>query len=244
MQILIPSTVSAVTISWFSHLPMTASACEVWRSLRHKAGCTFRQSLRLWIRWTRHRSWTWTEPYSFVIVLGHGQTPILSNMPLHKLDVTARLLLWKHEWRICETMQSSHRLSPTMALVRAFLAPTASDDGAGAHFCESLPSSPPRCVALPWKHLTNFRKANFFNLFFSWNTQFKVMTCKNREWYRTFCAFLIHNKRSKGTLTNLSSINLVFIFRCSSSPRNPVYSRHVDFSTLGFSLSLHRHSYI
>ena len=29
----------------------------------------------------------------FVIVLGHGQSPILSNKPLDKLDVTVRLLL-------------------------------------------------------------------------------------------------------------------------------------------------------
>jgi hypothetical protein len=30
---------------------------------------------------------------SFVIVLGHGQSSILSKKPLDKLDVTARLLL-------------------------------------------------------------------------------------------------------------------------------------------------------
>jgi hypothetical protein len=41
-----------------------------------------------------------------------------------------------------------------------------------------------------------------------------------------------------------ASINLVSIFRCSSSPSNPVYSRCVDSSALGFSLSTHRHSYI
>jgi hypothetical protein len=46
------------------------------------------------------------------------------------------------------------------------------------------------------------------------------------------------------TLANLSSINLVFIFRCSSSPRNPVYVSRVDPSVLSFSLSSHRHSYI
>ena len=33
------------------------------------------------------------EFVEFVIVLGHGQSPILSNKPLDKLDVTARLLL-------------------------------------------------------------------------------------------------------------------------------------------------------
>ncbi len=99
---------------------MGTSVWQVRRSLRHKAGCTFRQSLRLWICWVRHRSWTWTETYPFVIVLGHGQSPILSNKTLHKLDVTVRLLLWTQERRMCETMQSSHRPRPVMALVHAF----------------------------------------------------------------------------------------------------------------------------
>ncbi len=36
------------------------------------------------------------------------------------------------------------------------------------------------------------------------------------------------------------SINLVSIFRCSSSPSKPVYERHVDSSPLGFSLSSHQ----
>ena len=40
------------------------------------------------------------------------------------------------------------------------------------------------------------------------------------------------------------SINLVFIFRCSSSPRNPVFTRRVDSLPLVFSLSSHRHSEI
>ncbi len=52
------------------------------------------------------------------------------------------------------------------------------------------------------------------------------------------------NTYSPITLINISFINLVFIFRCSSSPINPVYLRRVDFSTLVFSLSSHRHSYI
>jgi len=39
-------------------------------------------------------------------------------------------------------MQSSHRLRPAMALVRALLAPTASGDGAGARFRAPLPPSP------------------------------------------------------------------------------------------------------
>ena len=43
---------------------------------------------------------------------------------------------------MCETMQSSHRLRPAMALVRALLAPTASGDGGGEPFCAPLPPSP------------------------------------------------------------------------------------------------------
>jgi hypothetical protein len=43
---------------------------------------------------------------------------------------------------------------------------------------------------------------------------------------------------------NLSSINLVSIFRCSSHPHNPVYVKCGDPSDLSFSLSSHRHSYI
>ncbi len=38
------------------------------------------------------------------------------------------------------------------------------------------------------------------------------------------------------------SISSRFIFRCSSSPNNPVYVRRVDSSDLVFSLSSHRHS--
>jgi hypothetical protein len=46
------------------------------------------------------------------------------------------------------------------------------------------------------------------------------------------------------SLTNHSSINLISIFRCSSSARHPVYARRVDPSPLVFSLSSRRHSYI
>ena len=52
---------------------------------------------------------------------------------------------------MCETMQSSHRLRPAMALVRALLAPTASGDGAGARFCATLPPSPHFSAACPEK---------------------------------------------------------------------------------------------
>ncbi len=50
---------------------------------------------------------------------------------------------------MCETMQSSHRLCPVMALVRAFLEPTVSGDGAGARFCVPLPPSPHFSAACP-----------------------------------------------------------------------------------------------
>ncbi len=43
---------------------------------------------------------------------------------------------------------------------------------------------------------------------------------------------------------NLSFVNLVFIFRCSSSTTNPVYESRVNLLVLVCSLSLHRHSYI
>ncbi len=56
---------------------------------------------------------------------------------------------------------------------------------------------------------------------------------------------LIINKKhySPITLTDISFINLDFIFRCSSSPSNPMYESRVDFSVLVFSLSSNRHSY-
>jgi hypothetical protein len=44
------------------------------------------------------------------------------------------------------------------------------------------------------------------------------------------------------TFENISSINLVFIFGCSSSTTNPVSARRVDSSVLVFSLSSHRYS--
>ncbi len=52
------------------------------------------------------------------------------------------------------------------------------------------------------------------------------------------------NTCSPITLVNISSINLVFMFRCSTFTGNPVHVRTVDFSLLLFSLSSHRHSYI
>ena len=57
---------------------------------------------------------------------------------------------------MCETMQSSHRLRPAMALVRALLTPTASGDGAGERFCVSLPPSPHFFGACPKDFTKNF----------------------------------------------------------------------------------------
>jgi hypothetical protein len=53
-----------------------------------------------------------------------------------------------------------------------------------------------------------------------------------------------HTHPSHSQTFRLSSINLVSIFRCSSPPINPVYTRRVDPSALVLSLSSHRHSYI
>jgi hypothetical protein len=53
---------------------------------------------------------------------------------------------------MCETMQSSHRLRPVMALVRVLLAaPTASGDGAVERFCAPLPPAPHFSGACPDK---------------------------------------------------------------------------------------------
>jgi hypothetical protein len=56
---------------------------------------------------------------------------------------------------MCETMQSSHRLRPAMALVRALLAPTVSGDGAGERFCAPLPPSPHFFRSMSSKDLAN-----------------------------------------------------------------------------------------
>ena len=46
------------------------------------------------------------------------------------------------------------------------------------------------------------------------------------------------------TLSNLSPLNLVSIFRCSSPPFNPVYVRRVNSLVVVCSLSSHRHLFI
>ena len=53
--------------------------------------------------------------------------------------------------------------------------------------------------------------------------------CSTTDYFecrRSTCSVTISH--SPITLANLSSINLVSIFRCSSPPRNPVYARRVD----------------
>jgi hypothetical protein len=53
----------------------------------------------------------------------------------------------------------------------------------------------------------------------------------------------IHTHPSHTQTSRLLSSSLS-LGQCSSSPRNPVYVRRVDSSTLVFSLSSHRHSFI
>jgi hypothetical protein len=65
-------------------------------------------------------------------------------------------------------------------------------------------------------------------------------TYQLKYWWDTYH---FKNTYSPITLANISSINLVFIFRCSSSSSNPVYARRVDSSALVFSLSSHLQSY-
>ncbi len=66
-------------------------------------------------------------------------------------------------------------------------------------------------------------------------------TYQLKYWWDTYN---FKNTYSPITLANISSINLVSIFRCFSSPSNPVYARLVDSSALVLSLSSDRHSYI
>ncbi len=60
----------------------------------------------------------------------------------------------------------------------------------------------------------------------------ECFTCQFEYWWDTTH---FKNTYSPITLGDISFINLVFIFRCSSSPRQPVYTRRVDFSVLVFS---------
>jgi hypothetical protein len=66
--------------------------------------------------------------------------------------------------------------------------------------------------------------------------------CRFSHYRRRTCGVKITH--SPIALANLSSINLVSVFRCSSPPHNPVYERCVDPSIFPFSLSSHRHSYV
>ncbi len=65
---------------------------------------------------------------------------------------------------MCETMQSSHRLRPAMALVRVLLtAPTVSGDGAVERFCAPLPPAPHFSGACPDKGIPE--NSSIFTLF-------------------------------------------------------------------------------
>jgi hypothetical protein len=81
---------------------------------------------------------------------------------------------------MCETMQSSHRLRPAMALVRALLAPTASGDGAGERSCASLPPSPHFPGACQTR-LEELKKSSIFTLF--WGDP-QVEGTKKSRWSR------------------------------------------------------------
>jgi hypothetical protein len=73
------------------------------------------------------------------------------------------------------------------------------------------------------------------------NIELTIITINRAQ--SPLCLLFLKNTYSPITLANISSINLVFIFRCSSSPGNPLYARLVAFSVLVFSLSSHRHLY-
>ncbi len=61
-----------------------------------------------------------------------------------------------------------------------------------------------------------------------------LMKGHNTTYYFEYkrCTFSFTITHSPITLANFSSINLVFIFRCSSSPINPMYARREDSSGL------------
>ena len=68
-----------------------------------------------------------------------------------------------------------------------------------------------------------------------------IFTCQLKYWWVTYH---FKNSHSPITLASISSINVVSIFRCSSSKGNPVHARRVDSSALVFSLSSHRYWFI
>ena len=84
----------------------SSAAWQASRSLLYKAGCMLRHSLRLWIRWVRHISWTSTELYSFeqgtwltnlmslrdfFSSVKAGATHVRENLPLSLLRIPACL---------------------------------------------------------------------------------------------------------------------------------------------------------
>ncbi len=110
MQILIPSTVRAATIFLILSSPH-GCICLTSLKITSTQGRMY-QSLRLWIPnkkvcWVRHRSWTWTDPYSF------------------------EQATWQ-TW--CNSETSAVKAGATNVWDNAILPPTVSGDGAGWRF--------------------------------------------------------------------------------------------------------------
>ena len=107
MQILIPSTTSAATIFLILSSPH-GCICLTSLKITSTQGRLYAPSVTSsWIRWVRHRSWTWTEPYSF------------------------EQATWQ-TW--CNSETSAVKAGATNVRDNAILPPTASGDGAGARF--------------------------------------------------------------------------------------------------------------
>jgi hypothetical protein len=87
--------------------------------------------------------------------------------------------------------------------------------------------------------------ARVVHLSFEAASALKIIPSMIPSLYLSLSRFIVNNKNTYSpiTLGNLSSLNLVSICRCSSSPSHPVYVRRVDSSVLLFRLSSHRHSY-
>jgi hypothetical protein len=118
----------------------------------------------------------------------------------------------------------------------------------------SLESCTPSCDAWPFPSLNVSTQTPFLHTLQYYSVTIDLFV------FNELCDHLRESRRTEGgvqiptmilllithspiTLSNLSSLNLVYIFRCSSPPYNPVYPRRVDLSALAFSLSSHRHVY-
>jgi hypothetical protein len=106
--------------------------------------------------------------FEFVILLGHGKSPNLSNESRDKLDVTARLLVYCESRidkcvRQCNPPTDCVRRWRWCALCWHWLRQESSD-GAGARFCAPLPPSPHFSAACPEK-TGRISEYNFFSPF-------------------------------------------------------------------------------